>query len=133
MSNRITAFVAFYFKGNEISASIEMDLNSYMEAGGKLPALYPLLARSINIDLYSYEYEMMQVEQVRFRDAQGLVVDHVCDEILDIISFEQAWKERRVLMQLQLIARDKMGVDDLEHNPDLKEALLDAWRLGRSD
>lgn len=130
MSDRITAFVTFYFKGNEISASIEMDLNDYMQVSGKLPGLYPLLARSINIDLYSYEYEMMQAEQVRFRAAQGLVVDYLCDEVLDVTGFEQAWKERQVLMQLQLIARDRIGLDDLDQNPDLKEALLDAWRLG---
>lgn len=130
MSHRITAFVAFYFKGSEIAASVDLDLDHHMQDAGKIPLLYPLLARSVSMDIYSYEYEMMQTESIRFRDARGIVADYIHDEILDIEGFEQAWKKQRVLTQLQSIVKCRMGLDDLDRNPELKEALLDAWRLG---
>ena len=70
MSNHITASVEFYFKGEKFTAAIELDLDQHMQNAGKLPALYPLLAKAINLDPYSYEYEMMQAEVIFFNNAK---------------------------------------------------------------
>jgi hypothetical protein len=44
-----------------------------MQTTGKVPDLFPLLAKVSKIGFYSYEYEMMQAEEIIFSDAQGLV------------------------------------------------------------
>ncbi len=132
MNNQVTASVEFYFKGKKISAAIELDLDQHMQATGMLPDLYPLLARSAELDLYSYEYEMMQAENIVFSNARGMVATHIHDGVLDMESFSEAWKENRLIQQLQEIASQHLSVDDLQQQPDLKAALLQAYRLGKS-
>jgi len=129
-SNTITASVEFYFRGNKIVASIQLDLDQHMQAAGKLPALFPLLARAANLDPYSYEYEMMQAEIIHYSHAQGLVEKFVFDNVLDIPAFEQAWQENRVIETMQQIAKQYLDIDDLNQQADIKKALLAAYHCG---
>ena len=130
MTNRITISVDFYFKGKKLNPSVELDIDQYMQSTGKLPALYPLLARSINIDPYSYEYEMMEAETIVFSNASGLIAQYVTDGVLDFESFKIAWTEAQALEKLQKIAQQHMSVDDIMQQPGLKNALLEAYQLG---
>jgi len=130
MHNHITVSVEFYFKGEKFSPSIELDIDQHMRSSGKLPALHPLLARSINIDPYSYEYEMLEAEPVLFSKASGLIAQYVEAGVLDFDAFKTAWTETHALEKLQKIALENMGVTDIERQPDLKNALLEAYQLG---
>ena len=130
MTNRITISVDFYFKGKKLNPSVELDIDQYMQSTGKLPALYPLLARSINIDPYSYEYEMMEAETIVFSNASGLIAQYVTDGVLDFEAFKIAWTEAQALEKLQKIAQQHMSVDDIMQQPGLKNALLEAYQLG---
>ena len=131
MNNHITASVEFYFKGQKFSASIELDLDQYMQTTGQLPALYPLLARSIKLDLYSYEYEMMQAETIMFSQATGLATEHINEGIFDFESFRAAWTEAQTLEKLQEIVQRNLSIDDIQQQPELKKTLLEAYQLGK--
>ncbi|GMR00935.1 MAG: hypothetical protein BMS9Abin19_0278 [Gammaproteobacteria bacterium] len=130
MSNHITASVEFYYKGEKLTSSVELDLDKHMQNTGSLPALYPLLAQAINLDFYSYEYEMMQAETIIFNNARGLVVEHVNEGIFDFESFESAWAEAQTLQKLQEIVQRNLSVNDIQQRPELKNALLEAYQLG---
>ena len=130
MSNHITASVEFYYKGEKLAATIELDLDQHMLAAGQLPNLYPLLAKALNLDLYSYEYEMMQAEDIVFNNAKGLAVEHLSEGLFDFESFDAAWTENTLLEKLQEIAQRHLSIDDLQQQPDLKKALLEACQLG---
>jgi len=130
MSNHITASVEFYFKGKKFSPAIELDIDVHMQATGELPALYPLLSQSIDLDPYSYEYEMLQAETIIFSEAKGLIAQYVDAGQLDFEAFKTAWAEEQTLEKLQQIAQQHLSVDDITQQPDLKNALLHAYRLG---
>ncbi len=130
MNNHITASIEFYFKGKNISSSVSLNLDQHMQSSGKLPALYQLLAREINLDLYSYEYEMMQAETIIFSQSKGLVTEYINDGLLDIEAFETAWVKNNMLKKLENIAQKNLSIDDLAQHPDLKNALLKAYQLG---
>ena len=87
MSNFITASVEFYFKGEKHSASIELDMDKHMHISGELPDLYPILAKTMEVGAYSYEYEMMLAETIIFSSAKGLIADFVNEGTLDLASF----------------------------------------------
>jgi len=130
MSNYITASVEFFFKGEKITASIELDLDQHMHSSGKLPRLYPLLASSINLDLYSYEYEMMQAENIIYSNAKGLATEHIIEGVLDAAAFENSWHESKQLEICQKIANKYLSINELQQHPELKNALLEAYRQG---
>ncbi|MDT8283153.1 MAG: hypothetical protein RQ982_10165 [Gammaproteobacteria bacterium] len=131
MENYLTASVEFYYRGEKITASIELDLDQHMQASGQLPNLYPLLAQTLNLDIYSYEYEMMLAEDILFRDAKGLVAEHVNDGLFDREAFASAWSESFIMKQLQQIAKKNLSMEDLQQQPELKNALLEAYNLGK--
>ena len=133
MSNHITASVEFYFKGERHSASIELDMDLHMHASGELPDLFPVLAQAMNIGAYSYEYEMMLAETIMFSDAKGLIADFVNEGNLDLAAFNHVWSESIVIEKLQDIAKEHLSIDDINQQVDLKNALLEAYQLGREN
>jgi len=132
MNNQITASILFCFKGKNYSPSLDLDLDRHMHSSGSIPNLYPLIARAHNFDLYSYEYEMMQAEPIKFSNPQGMVADHLNEDNLDIQAFESAWQEQQILQQLQEITANNMGINNFEQHPELKKVLLQAYRLGKN-
>lgn len=132
MSNLVKASVIFCYKGETLSPSITIELDEYLEVSNALPDLYPIIAKANNHDLYSYEFEMMQAQTIVFSEATGLVAEFITDGLLDIEAFVQAWNDLQCLEALAKIADDVMSVEDLEKNPELKQALLEAYKLGQS-
>lgn len=131
MSNYVTASVEFYYKGEKHSASIELDMDQHMHASGELPDLFPILAQTMDIGAYSYEYEMMLAETIMFSDAKGLIADFVNEGILDLAAFNDAWSESIVIEKLQDIAKQHLSIDDINQETDLKNALIAAYQQGK--
>jgi hypothetical protein len=59
------------------------------------------------------------------------VAAFIHDGVLDLEGFRKQWQEDRVLDRLREIAGRCLGSDDLDGQPGLKQALLEAYRLGR--
>lgn len=131
MKNIVTATIKFSFKGENHNSSLTLDLNDYMRTSGIFPELRPLIAKENNFDLYSYEYEMMQAEEIIFSDAQGLVEKFIENGTLDIDAFVAAYIEDKVLEKLVLITERHMLINNLSEHPELKQALLEAYQLGK--
>lgn len=133
MKNIITASIHFSFKGQELSPSLTVELDQYLEGGGSFPNLCTLIAQANNHDLYSYEYEMMQAAEIKYSDAQGLVAAYLNDGQLDVEAFEKMWNENKALTKLLSIAEEHMNITDFSQHIELKKALLDAYMLGKKD
>lgn len=132
MKNILTATINFSFKGKNHSPSITFELDPHLDSTGCLPDFCPLIANANNIGIYSYEYEMMQAQEIVFSNAQGLVAKFINNGVLDFTAFKSVFEQQKVLNQLQGIAKEQMQVENLEQQPDLKEALLQAYRLGKN-
>lgn len=130
MKNSIDARVTFSFKGEEYSPSATIDLDDCLQQLGSLPPLHSVLAKANGIDTYSYLYEVMEMSEIYFENPQGIAVGCVTDGRFDQKAFELKWRESLVLTSLQSIAERELGVQDLEQQPDLKRALLQAYTLG---
>ncbi len=134
MKNTLTASIHFSFKGKELSPSMTVELEPYLEGAGTFPNLCSLIAKANNHDAYSYEYEMMQATEIKYSDAQGLVAEFINNEgQLDVNAFEAAWNENKALIKLLSIAEDHMKITDFSDHIELKKALLEAYRLGKKD
>jgi len=130
VKNTIDASIDFDFRGEHIVAAATIELDPLIDSTNGLPSLHQILAKRNNIDLLSYHYEIMLEEDVFIRDAQGLVAEFVTDGRLDETGFLQAWRDQKMMTQLQAIAQQHLAVDDLQKDPKLKAALTAAFRLG---
>ena len=131
MNNNIIISVEFYFKGQRHSPSMVVDLDAHVQTKGGFDSLYPLLANSNNIDLYSYEYEMLLAEELVFSKATGLAEAFLEEGKFDLAAFQQALHDEGITEGLSEIASTHLSVDDLSSQPDLNAALLEAFKLGK--
>ena len=107
-------------------------LDDLLALDAALPSLHAILARKHGIDTYSYLYEVMQEEEIRFDNAQGLAADFLTDGAFDLDAFVARRQELKILGLLQVIATRELGIDNLAQHRELKNALFQAFELGRT-
>lgn len=132
MKSSIEISAQFDFRGETFTPVITLDLDRLMQSGAVMPDYYQLLANENGIGLYSYEFEVLESSELRFSDAQGLAADFVENGNFDFEGFRRRWLEQRELETLTAIAQRHLGVDELAQQPSLREALLEAYRLGKA-
>ena len=136
MKNEIVASVEFYFKGECYSPEIIIDLDQLMKSSqedhDRLALIYVKLAKEGNIDTYSYQYEMMLGETIKFDKATGIATDYCQDGVFSMDDFEKAWHNNTILNHIQTIAKQHMAIDDLSQHTGLKTALTEAYNLGKN-
>ena len=131
MNNQLTIFIQFDFKGETHCPTSTVDLDAMMHKHGTIPALYQLLARENNIDLYSYELEVMMSLPIQIKNATGLVSKFIIDDKLDQTAFEQAWKLEATRKIIDEIAHRHLTEDVIQQYPAVLDALTEAYTLGR--
>jgi hypothetical protein len=131
IKNRIDISITFDFKGERFTPTATIELDDFITLESGLPHFHQILAQRNNIDLMSYQYEIMLEDRIQVSNAKGLVADFVSDGQLDEEAFLQARHELDMFEQLQTIAQTHLAVDDLEKNPALKKALAEAFNLGK--
>lgn len=132
MKNSIDAHVEFSFKGENYSLSATIELDEFPELEASRPSLHAILARKHGIDTYSYLYEVMEEEEIRFDNPQGLAVEFFTDGEFDLEAFIARKQTIKTLGLLQAIATQELAIDNLEQHPELKNALFQAYNLGRN-
>lgn len=133
MKSSIVASVEFYFKGERYAPSLQIDLDKLMHNQGSLEQLHHAIAIANGIGIYSYEYEMMQAEEIHFDQPEGLARDYFQDGIFDSTGFATRWHEEQVVEKVRPIAEQCVGVTDLDSKPKLKAALIAAYLAGKTD
>lgn len=130
IKNSLVASIEFYYRGEKYSPSARIDLDSVMADSGGLPPLYDLIARQNGIDPYSYQYEVMQMEEIGYSDVKGFVAEFIHNGELDVQGFVDKWHEEKMLADLAAVALSCMGIDDLAREPQLTCALKEAYQMG---
>ncbi|MEQ1525216.1 MAG: hypothetical protein ABL911_00515 [Gallionella sp.] len=131
MINSIDARVEFSFKGETYDLVSHIDLDELLSQHNDFPLLYERLAREHHIDTISYLYEVMQETEIEFNNAQGIAADFLQDGVFDTDRFSRHWQEQQLVKLLQPIAQRELNITDLSQNQDIKNALVQAYKLGR--
>jgi len=132
MKNTVDAHLEFSFKGESHSLSSTLDLDRLLARYDTPPSLYATMALEHGIDTYSYLYEVMQETEIEFNNAQGIAANFLTDGDFDQAVLADNWQELRVLILLQPIALRELGIADLNQEQKLKNALIQAYNLGRN-
>lgn len=130
--NQVTARIEFFFKGEKFTPSAQLNIDKLLQTTDKLPVIHDFLAKENGIDCYSYEYEVMLLENIKYEDPQGIISNFIDNGELDIQAFESKWKELKIWNSLQKIAQNHLNIEVLEQQHGLKEALLEAYQLGHN-
>lgn len=127
--NSIKVAVEFSFKGEHHVLSAVVDFDELLSKYDILPSFHVIVAKHNEIDTYSYLYEVMGEADLEFSDATGLASRFLEEGHFDLEGFSGAWRENRVLDLLRPIAKRILDAD-LDSDPKLREAMLEAYRVG---
>lgn len=130
MISSIKVQILFSFKGVSYSPAAIIEFDKYLEKNLSIPEFFHLVARENSIDIYSYQYEVMEMGKYQYSDAQGLATEFCQNDNFDLAGFEKKWKEVSVLGQLSKITKQNLDIHDLDENEALKNTLLQAYQLG---
>jgi hypothetical protein len=104
-----------------------------MHAHKAIPDLHTYLANKHHIDAYSYEYEMLLGEPLIFSDPQGDVAQFIMDnDQLDLTGFSQHWHAQQAIGQLHTEIQAVLAATDKDRQKSLEQALLAAYKLGKT-
>ncbi len=74
IGNSIRVRLAFSFKGETLDLDSVVDLDRCLRESHDAPNFHRLLALAGGIDPYSYQYEMLESDDIEFSDPTGLAV-----------------------------------------------------------
>jgi len=129
--NTITATIEFGFKGKQFVLDTPLDLDELMQKHGLIPPLYDYIARTHNIDSYSYEYEILLSEGIQFSNPSTWVTNFVDNKHFDQVAFAQQWQERHILEKLAPQIKQQLAIDNIQQHPKLKDLILTAYNYGK--
>lgn len=129
--NKITVTIPFSFKGKDFKPSIDLDLEQFSKTNDDFSRVFHQVASENGINNYSYEYEVLESSPLYFSQASGIAKDFLIDEHnFDLTGFKKKIQENKIIDVIQAIASDVLDIDDLENHPDLKRALVKAYKAG---
>jgi hypothetical protein len=131
-NNTVRARLSLSFKGEAYELDSVIDLDGCLGEPGEAPDFHQRLARAAGIDPYSYLYEVVETHEIEFSDATGLAVRSCHDGRFDWAQFEQDRREERDWQRVGAIAERILAGRDLDADPELKAALLAAYRAGKT-
>lgn len=127
MKNSIDVRVEFSFKGEDYDLTSRIDLDNYNAALSP----YQILARQHDIDTISYLFEVMQEADLEFSNAQGAAADWLHEGYLNQSEFSARWQDHKISLRVAPIAKRELGIEHLAQHPALKNALVQAYKLGQ--
>jgi hypothetical protein len=131
VKSSIEVSAQFDFKGETFRPSVTIDLDRQMMRHGELPEPHQLLAKTNQIDPYSYQYEVLESSELTYANATGLAAGFLQQGHFDSEGFQRQWLVQRELSVVEEIAQRHLGAEALAQQPALRAALLEAYEAGR--
>jgi hypothetical protein len=130
-TNTVRARLAFSFKGETYDLDSVIDLD---RCGGddEAPDFHQILAKAAGVDPYSYLYETLESHEIEFSDATGVAARSCRDGQFEWAQFEQDRREEQDWPAVRAVAERVLATRDWEAAPELKAALLAAYRAGKA-
>ncbi len=128
--NSIDVSVDFSFQGVHHTPVITIDLDIFIQQEEPI-SFHRLIANQHEIDCYSYLYEVLESSDISFANPQGMAREHIQNDQFDLDAYARQAKENKLIDALLDIAQQEMNISDFANNQSLKNALLQAYRLGK--
>lgn len=128
--NTLRARLTFSYQGNDIALESIIDLDCGETGEDTEPNFHHRLARAANIDPYSYQYEVLESEEIAFDLPTGLATACCAEGRFDWAAFVKLCRDERDLEVVRGIALHMLEVGDLDADARLKAALLATYQAG---
>lgn len=142
--DKVNAHLSFDYRGQSYQMSAELNLSDYSSQIDDCDPDVPLavlldvpqlIAQAHGVDVWSYEFEIMQQSDIWYDNAQGLAAGCVRDGSFDLAAYRAAWQQQvdvtlsPVLDRLCALA----GAGTAEVRQAIRQAWGQGYAAGRAD
>lgn len=129
-ANTVTANIDFDYQAQHYALKDVIDIDHIIYREDFYHSIYLSIARANNIDLYSYQLEIMMDQTIVFSNEKGCVQGCVSQGVLDLALLKKAHQKAEYLPAIERIIQQH--IPNLERNDNITKALIDAYILGKS-
>ncbi|MDX8378465.1 MAG: hypothetical protein R8K48_00195 [Gallionella sp.] len=131
MKNSIDARVDFSFRGENYGYKTQIDLDLLLQQYDAFPSLHVILARSHEIDTYSYLYEVMLEAEIEYSNPQGYAHNYLIEGKFNATTLATSWQHDKITVLLRTIVMQELNISDLNLHPALQRTLVATYHLGK--
>ncbi len=128
-TNTVTAKVEFDYQGQHYELKNVIDIDHVIYHDDFFNSVYLSIAKANDIDLYSYQLEIMLDQGISFYNEKGCVVGCVKDGNLDLALLKEQHQQAECIPKVELIMNQYIPKD--QHSEALTKALTAAYFLGK--
>ncbi len=128
--NTVAVNIDFDYQGQHYALKDVINIDHIIYHENFYHCVYLSIAQSNNIDLHSYQLEIMMDQTIVFSNEKGCVQGCVSQGILDLVLLKEAYQKVECLPVIERIIQQH--IPKLEHSDNITKALVDAYILGKS-
>jgi len=124
-TNVVTACVEFDYQGQHYELKNAVDIDHVIYHDDFFNSIYLSIARANNIDMYSYQLEVMLDQTIVFSNEKGCVAGCVNNGEIDLELLRENHQQAECLPKIKPIA------EQFKTHNDITAALVEAYLLGK--
>ncbi len=130
LTNTVVVNIDFDYQGQHYALKDVINIDYIIYRENFYHSVYLSIARANNIDLYSYQLEIMMDQTIVFSNEKGCVQGCVSQGILDLALLKEAYQKVECLPTIERIIQQY--IPKLERSDNITKALVEAYILGKS-
>ena len=129
-THSLLAYLSFDYQGKSYALQSVINVESIIFHEDFYQSIYLQLAQDHDIDLYSYQLEVMMDQAIRFSNARGCAEGCIGNQSLDLELLRQHYEQVLCLEKIEVVAEKHL--DSGEMTEGVRKALIEAYQLGRA-
>jgi len=129
-SHSLLASLSFDYQGESYALQSVVDIENAISHEDFYHSIYMQLAHEHDINLYSYQLEIMMDQAIHFSDAKGCVEGCIENQSLDLELLRGCYEQVLCLEKIENVASKHLNSSEMTQG--VKKALIEAYQLGKA-
>jgi hypothetical protein len=130
VTHSLLASLSFDYQGKSYVLQSVINIENIISHEDFYQSIYLQLAQKHDIDLYSYQLEIMMDQTIQFSEAKGCVEGCIDNQSLDLGLLRQHYEQVFCLEQIEVVTAKHLNSSEMTEG--VKKALIEAYQLGRA-
>ena len=130
VTHSLLASLSFDYQGKSHTLQSVINIENIISHEDFYQSIYLQLAQEHDIDLYSYQLEIMMDQTIQFSQAKGCAESCIDNQSLDLVLLRQRYEQVFCLEQIEVVTAKHLNSSEMTGG--VKKALIEAYQLGRA-
>ena len=130
VTHSLLASLSFDYQGKSYELQSVINIENIISHEDFYQSVYLQLAQEHDIDLYSYQLEIMMDQTIQFSQAKGCTEGCIDNQTLNLVLLRQHYEQVLCVERVGIVAEKHLDSSELTEG--VKKALIEAYQLGKA-